>query len=238
MTKEEFIKRHCHYLNTDDKYVIGTLPYRFMMLESYYTTEVGEDERAKWEDEHLPKCIKMLPNLAPILKGNRFSKETKGMIAYMIIMQDYNAPGTNMDFFLEYGKPVDKKDIIPPVQPEPLAEFTKEVQDAMAEQNEKGNPHLYKYCRFFKGEKECPFKPGTPQNEYWWAENVWVLHVHNDAILRDQVTFQFDITWRDKLDYIEMNDELKATLFDQYYNNVQNADGFEDWLVAYYTFND
>lgn len=235
MTKEEFIKRFCYYLAPHGFYRPGEDPHNFGTLESYYINGVEEDERPKWENEDVPMCIQAFPVLAPLLKNSKFSKETKGMLAYMAVMQDYNAPGTDMRFFLDYGKGIDQKALlpIPPSQGEPFALDTEEVQKAIREAQAKGNPHLYQYCGFFKGEKECPYEANTDLALYWDLERSWVLVAHSNIEMMSQYEYELAIDYGSKLDYLQINDELIAVMYNQYTHFHQSGNGFEDWAVEY-----
>ena len=50
--------------------------------------------------------------------------------------------------------------------------------------------NLFKYCRYYNGERECPFKSNLEYG-YWVIESTWVEHFGNqtDAIANSIIRF-------------------------------------------------
>lgn len=97
---------------------------------------------------------------------------------------------------------------------------------------------LLPFCRYYKGEKECP----KETNELFWGyEKVWVETSENPKENGDN--FKIASDWLD--DYLRAslssfsNDDgvpitLKALLFNRYTHWMQTNDGFKEWYTKNY----
>ena len=91
----------------------------------------------------------------------------------------------------------------------------------------------FKYCRYYKGERECPFKSG-PEYGYWVIENAWIEHSANqtDSIANSIIRFCnspfYDINKND-----EVPTSLAAAILD-YYEKKTEGMYHEDDFLRYY----
>ena len=97
---------------------------------------------------------------------------------------------------------------------------------------------LLPFCRYYKGEKECP--KGINAN-FWEYEKIWVELSENPKEESDG--FKMISDWLD--DYMRANltsfdnDDgvpvtLKALLFNRYTHWMQTNDGFKEWYAETY----
>lgn len=97
---------------------------------------------------------------------------------------------------------------------------------------------LIPFCRYYKGEEECP--KGVNQN-FWGYEKYWVELSENPKEGSDN--FKIVCNWLD--DYIRAglglfkSDDgvpgtLKALLFNRYTHWMQTNDGFKEWYTNTY----
>ncbi len=96
-----------------------------------------------------------------------------------------------------------------------------------------------RFCRFYKGERECPYKEGM-KSLLWDYERIWIeLSPNKDDMLGNML----DDYLRAGLSEFEMQDDtpisLKSLLFDRYrhwlggYGDA-DADAFKKWYADEY----
>ena len=97
---------------------------------------------------------------------------------------------------------------------------------------------LIPFCRYYKGEKECP--KDTNEN-FWEYEKKWVELSENPKEGSDNfntVSNWIDDYLRAGLGSFDRNDgvpvTLKALLFNRYTHWMQTNDGFENWYKNTY----
>ena len=97
---------------------------------------------------------------------------------------------------------------------------------------------LIQFCRYYKGEKECP---KNVDSKFWEYEKVWVELSENPkegSINFDTISSWIDDYIRAKLGQFESTDgvpaTLKALLFNRYTHWMQTNDGFKEWYKNTY----
>ena len=89
------------------------------------------------------------------------------------------------------------------------------------------------FCRFYKGEKECPFDDF--RDHIWEAEMLWVKAHENNRLSLECSLERYTM---DGLIAFEMHDgvpiSLKAVLYEKYCDWFESASGFKDWYISKY----
>lgn len=92
---------------------------------------------------------------------------------------------------------------------------------------------LISSCRYYKGEKECPFD-GIAAN-LWDYEKAWVdNHSAKDSILSICLEEYNGHGFTHLEEYDGVPITLKALLFNRYYHWMGNADEFPRWYKEVY----
>lgn len=96
-----------------------------------------------------------------------------------------------------------------------------------------------KFCRFYKGEKECPYKEGI-KSILWDYERIWIkLNLNKDDALGNML----DDYLRAGLSEFEMQDDtpitMKALLFNRYSHWIggygdADTKSFKKWYINEY----
>lgn len=102
---------------------------------------------------------------------------------------------------------------------------------------------LLKYCRYYKGEEECPEENTKNNNSYlWYYEKMWVENpaFRDESFDPDNINF-YEYKNAGLIDF-NLNDNvpvtLKALLFNRYghwsggYENI--PEGFKKWYNEFY----
>lgn len=88
-------------------------------------------------------------------------------------------------------------------------------------------------CKFYRGEKECPFDPDDQRSTFWDMEESWIKLVLGNEDKEDALLIPF-LLKMGGLDGFDYPSTLKATMFDQYCHfNGGDSSGFVEFLLAY-----
>ena len=93
---------------------------------------------------------------------------------------------------------------------------------------------LIKFCRYYHGEKECPYRKEQSKN-IWALENFWVNRYDS---IRELLSKNLDEYLKAGLSTFNQTDDtpimLKAFLFSRFCSELVDVDNFKDWYNNVY----
>lgn len=106
--------------------------------------------------------------------------------------------------------------------------------DTFAKMENMDKEQLIKFCRFYKGEKECPYNDGQPQN-IWMLERFWVERNNGiQQLLNDNLDLYLQVG----LANFRITDDtpimLKSFLFNRFCMERIDVNEFKDWYINVY----
>ena len=92
---------------------------------------------------------------------------------------------------------------------------------------------LFKYCKYYRGERECPFKKGQ-EYDYWLIEKAWVEHSgdQTDAVMDSIIRF-CNSPFRDITNNDGLPISLAAAILDYYEKKTEGMYRESDFLNYY-----
>ena len=92
---------------------------------------------------------------------------------------------------------------------------------------------IFEFCRYYKGESECPFKSNL-EHDYWLIEKAWVEHLNNqtDACVDSIIRF-----CKSPFHKIAINDKIPISLAAallSYFEKKAEGVYHEDEFLHYY----
>jgi len=90
------------------------------------------------------------------------------------------------------------------------------------------------FCRYYKGEKECPYSENESKRDFWYYENAWVQMESSTSNLLERYQKRYiESEFNDKIkDSVPIR--LKSLLYNRYCHFVDfQGSGFLDYYKMY-----
>ena len=208
----DYFKKFCLYYKGEESnpYESETDEHTFWYFEKVYTKRFSSIH-TQWEEfaaENPDDC----EEIAHFINDANTPIERKGFLCYMVADLYYHCSyPTFLEIVANYGKGVIQ------LPPKPW--------------------QIIKPCLYYNGEESNPFDKTDRRSAYWELERIWLKQVKNDDILSSEYLSNFIHDFPDCLSKVSKNTptSLKAFMYDQYCHTGGSGQGFEAWLVNYFT---
>ncbi len=216
-------EKDCPFANTDKS-------YDMWHIERGWVDMAENGDKPTFSQS---QCEEYWPDTAALFK----SKASGLPQSFRDLIADWVIRGINMNAYLDPVELLKDYFGIPYVQRNPLKPKEPGTDDnaySFMFNDGSFSDSYRKLCRYYHGEKECPYPLNSIQHTFWGIEHHWIEHIADDETKDGELLTAFLLDFPDGFAYIEeVNDSLKALLWDRYHHWGGDKDGFYNYLMSF-----